>query len=320
MARLYTQNPVALGVLCALGAAVLFSLNDVTIKFLSGDYALHQVVLIRSLIAISLLMAVFVPLQGGYASLRTRRLGMHVIRGLCVVTANMCFFAALAAMPIAEAVAIFFVSPLLITVFSVFFLRETVGPCRWVAVAFGLVGVLVMLRPGSEAFRPIALLPLLSAAAYAMLHILTRKIGGTERATTMAVYIQAMFILVSGTMGLIFGDGAWAGSGHASVEFLMRAWVWPAPGDWWLLVLLGLSNGTAGVLISQAYRLGEAALVAPFEYISMPMAVFWGIVVFSEWPDAYAILGIGLIIGGGLYMLYRETRVLDLPEYPRARR
>ena len=295
------------GILCAMGAVFLFSLNDVTIKLLSGDFALHQVVLIRSLIGLTVLLALIVPFQGGYSVLRTRRLGLHLLRGFCVVMANMCFFTALATMPLADAVAIFFVSPLLITAFSVLFLGETVGRHRWIAIAIGLLGVAIMLRPGTEAFRPTALLPLLSATAYATLHILTRKIGGTERAVTMAFYIQLTFIAVSGAMGILFGDGAMAGSGHPSIEFLFREWVWPTAGDWPFLIVLGLASGFAAVLISQAYRLSEAAIVAPFEYVAMPLAVFWGVVAFDEWPDRIAWAGIALIIGGGLYMFLREA-------------
>ncbi|MGB3176361.1 MAG: DMT family transporter [Albidovulum sp.] len=297
----------ATGILCALGATAFFSVNDVTIKFLSGDYALHQVVLIRSLIALAVITILIVPLQGGFSVLRTRRIGMHLMRGCCVVLANMCFFVALASMPLAEAVAIFFISPLLITAFSVFFLGELVGARRWAAVVFGLIGVIVMLRPGSDAFKLISLLPLISAAAYAGLHILTRKIGGTERAVTMAFYVQLSFITVSGAMGLVFGGGAMEGGGNASVEFLLRHWVWPAAADWPLLIALGLTNGFAALLISQAYRLSEAALIAPFEYIAMPLAVFWGALVFGEWPDLVAWVGIALIVGSGLFVFVREA-------------
>lgn len=308
------------GMLCIAGAMVLFSVNDVAIKFLSGGYALHQVILIRTIIAMMLLLTVIVPFQGGYAALRTKRLPMHLLRGVFVVIANMLFFIALAAMPLAEAVAISFVSPLLISILSVLLLGETVGPRRWAAIAVGLFGVVVILRPGTEAFRTAALLPLFGACAYAMLHILTRKMGGTERATTLAFYIQITFISVSASMGLAFGDGRLSGTGDASLDFLLRAWIWPAREDWPVFAAIGLTSGFGAVLISQAYRLCEAAIVAPFEYIAMPLAVVWGVVVFSDWPDAVSWTGITLIIGGGLYTLWRETRVRTLPQAPRARR
>jgi drug/metabolite transporter (DMT)-like permease len=296
------------GVLSAIAAAVFFSINDVSIKFLSGDYALHQVVLIRSLIGTVFLLAIIIPLEGGFKTLRTRHLGMHLIRGLFVVFANTTFFLGLAVLPLADAVAIFFVSPLIITVFSVIFLREYVGPHRWFAVVIGLIGVIVMMRPGSGGFQLAVLFPVAAAFGYASLHMLTRKLGGTESAGTMTFYIQVMFIAVSLGMGLVAGDGQFAGQGDPSLEFLLRGWTWPPLSDLPLFVLIGIGSALGGYFISQAYRLAEAGLAAPFEYISMPLAIFWGVVVFGEWPDRIAWIGISLIVFGGLYTVWREAR------------
>lgn len=316
------ENPALLGSVSAIIAVFCFSVNDVVIKFLSGDYALHQVVLIRSLIGMAFLLGVMMPFSGGWAGLRTRRLGIHAIRGMCVVIANMSFFLGLAALPLAVGVAIFFVSPLLITVFSVIFLGEKVGPRRWVAVLFGLVGVLIVLRPGTEAFQWASVLPVIAAFGYATLHMLTRKIGKTESAFVMSFYIQMMFVLVSASFGLIMGDGRFAGSADPSLEFLFRAWVWPPLGDYVYLVAVGLTSALGGFFISQAYRTSEAALVAPFEYLAMPMAVFWGFMIFDEWPDVVALAGIALILGSGLYMIWREARLrrARVPDTPRYRR
>jgi len=221
------MTPALRGALSALIAVFCFSVNDMAIKFLSDGYALHQIVLIRSMIGIVFLLCVVVPLTGGLGALRTRRLGMHFLRGGCVVFANLTFFLGLASLPLAEGVAIFFVSPLIITVFSVIFLRETVGPWRWAAIAVGLVGVVVVLRPGTDAFRLAALLPMVAAVGYAALHMLTRYIGRTESAAAMSFYIQLTFIMVSAGFGLAFGDGKFAGSSDPSIAFMFRAWSWP---------------------------------------------------------------------------------------------
>ncbi len=304
-----SENTALIGAACAIAAVFCFSINDMAIKFLSGDYALHQVILIRSLFGMAVLFAVVVPLSGGWRNLRTRRIGMHLLRGLCVVFANMTFFLALAALPLAEGVAIFFISPLVITVFSVIFLRETVGPRRWAAIALGLIGVIVMLRPGTAAFQVAALLPLAAAFGYAALHMLTLKIGVTESAASMSFYIQLTFIAVSASLGLIMGDGKFAGSEDPSLDFLLRAWVWPGLRDYLILALVGAASAFGGYFISQAYRVSEAALVAPFEYLALPLAILWGIVVFGEWPDGVAIIGIALILGSGLYMIWREGKM-----------
>ncbi|MDZ7710763.1 MAG: DMT family transporter [Roseovarius sp.] len=295
------------GAVYALAAVTCFSVNDVGIKFLSGGYALHQVVLIRALVALVVFACLVMPFAGGLTVLRTRRPVIHVVRGLCVVAANMCLFLGLAALPIADATAIFFVSPLVITVFSVIFLRETVGPRRWAAIAVGFVGVLIIVKPGTAAFQAASLLPIAAAFLYATLHMLTRRIGGTESAATMAVYIQITFLVASVLIGLAIGDGRFAGSGHPSLEFLLRGWDWPATGDYALFAALGVSGLFGGLFISQAYRLSEAAFAAPFEYVAMPLAIFWGVMVFGTWPDATAWIGIALIIGSGLYLLWRET-------------
>ena len=187
------------------------------------------------------------------------------------------------------------------------FLGEKVGPRRWIAVGIGLVGVIFMVRPGSASFQLAALLPLVAAVSYAGLQTLTRKIGGTEKAGTLTFYIQVTFIFVGVLMGLFVSDGRFAGTGDPSLDFLLREWVWPTLADWWILLILGVSSTFAGYFISQAYRLCEAGLAAPFEYVAMILAIIWGVIVFGEWPDAIAWLGISLIISGGLFMLWREA-------------
>ncbi|WP_306154266.1 DMT family transporter [Roseovarius sp. MMSF_3281] len=295
------------GALFALMAVMCFSLNDVGIKFLSDTYALHQVIFIRSSIGALVLLTVIMPLSGGFKVMRTRRLKMHLLRGVCVVFANMCLFLGLAAMPIADAVAVFFISPLVITVFSVVFLGEAVGARRWVAIAVGFIGVLVIVKPGTSAFQVASLLPMLAAMLYAVIHIVARKIGGTESAATMAFYIQVTFIIASAGFGLTLGHGAFATETHPSLSFLLRAWGPVMAEDWLILFMLGLSGVMGGFFISQAYRLSEAAFAAPFEYVAMPMAIMWGVTVFGTWPAPTAWIGIALIIGSGLYLLWRES-------------
>ncbi|MCB1969883.1 MAG: DMT family transporter [Geminicoccaceae bacterium] len=316
------QHSNRLGALSALIAVFCFSINDMAIKFLSGGYALHQVVFIRALIGITILLTVLLPFSGGLAALRTHRFGMHMLRGLCVVFANMTFFLGLAALPLAEGVAVFFISPLVITVFSMIFLKEKVGPRRWAAIVIGLAGVLVMLRPGTGLFQPAALLPMVAAVGYASLHMLTRHIGRTESTLAMSFYIQITFILLSSTIGLAVGDGRYAGTGNVSLDFFFRQWTMPDQRDWLILFALGLTSAFGGFFISQAYRVAEAALVAPFEYAALPLAVFWGFAVFGEWPDMTSLAGIALITGSGLFMIWREAvnRSIEVPDTPRYRR
>lgn len=302
------MSPTTLGALCATIAVVFFSINDVAIKFLSDGYALHQVVLIRSIIGLFIIVTIIGPLTSGRGIARTKKLKMHMLRGLCVVFANMTFFLGLAAMPLADAVAIFFISPLVITLFSVIFLGETVGPRRWAAIAVGFVGVLVMMRPGTAAFQVASILPLVAAFCYAGLHTLTRRIGSTESAATMAFYIQIMFISVAILFGLFVGDGRFGDQSDASLAFLFRAWRWPDPADFVIFLLIGAGIAVAGYLISQAYRVAEASYVAPFEYLALPMSVIWGIVVFGEYPGGWDYFGMALILGAGLFTIWRDAQ------------
>mgnify|MGYP003302840808 FL=1 len=230
------RNTAVFGSLSAIIAVFCFSTNDVAIKFISKDYALHLVVLIRSLVGLMVLFLFIVPLSGGVQVLYTNRLGLHLLRGFCVVFANITFFLGLAALPLAEGVAIFFISPLLITIFSVIFLKEIVGPRRWVAVTIGLIGVLVILRPGSATFQAASLLPLSAAFGYATLHMLTRYIGKTESAASMSFYIQLTFLVICLMLGLTIGDGKFSGWNDPSLEFLFRAWSWPSSDHYLILI------------------------------------------------------------------------------------
>lgn len=312
--------PHVLGILCVLGAVVIFSIQDMVIKWFSDRYALHEIVFIRAFVAMCVTLAVFVPLEGGFGILRSRRWPLHLLRGFSIVVGNLLMFAGLASMPLSEGVAIFFVAPLFITLLSVPVLGEKIGVHRMMAVIIGFCGVLVMIRPGSASFQIAALLPLGAALAYASLQMMTRKLGLAEKASTMAFYIQVMFLSSSALMWLMVGDGRFAGSDNPSIEFLLRAWVWPSPVDGAIMVAIGCINALGGYLISQGYRVAEAGLVAPFEYVAVPLSIVWSVLIWGDWPDLLAWVGIALIVGGGLYVVYRETirgRRVDAVRAPR---
>lgn len=301
------SQPLTAILFAVVGSAV-FSINDVAIKSLSADYALHQVILTRACIGITFLLGLMYISGTGFRQILTRRPKDHLIRVGIVMISNVTYFLGLAAMPLADAVATAFISPILVTLLSVLLLGETVGPRRWAAVAAGMLGVVVMLRPGAGTIQPAAILVLISAFCYASSHMMTRRMRDTESAMALGFYVQIGFLIVSSAMGLWVGDGHLSGSSNASLAFLFRPWVWPDLGDWPIFLANGLAVATGGLMTTQAYRLCEAGLIAPFEYAGMPLAIFWGVVVFNRWPDSTAWLGIALICGAGLYTLWRETR------------
>ncbi|WP_171175645.1 DMT family transporter [Ruegeria sp. HKCCD8929] len=307
------QNRSGTGIAFIVAGMVAISVNDMLIKQLSGGYPLHQMVFIRSSIGMILSLALM-QVEGGVSLLKTRHPLLHTVRCLLVVISNMTFFVALAAVPLADVTALFFAAPLFITVLSIPVLGEKVGPLRMGAVVVGFAGVIIMQRPweGSDSLhadRIVLILPVIAALTYALNQLMTRKLGATTKASALAVYIQAMFILVSIGFYLVAGDGRYAeGVDNPSLNFLLRAWTWPADGDWFYFIWLGLNSGIVGYCLAQAYRVADAATVAPFEYVGLPMAVFWGWLIWGELPGPVVWLGMALIMGAGLFVFLRERQ------------
>ncbi|SLN26119.1 Riboflavin transporter [Roseovarius litorisediminis] len=313
MTRQTTSHNSAAGIGIILIAMLAISFNDMLIKFLSGGYPLHQMVFTRSAIGICFSL-ILVQFEGGWGILKTKTPGLHLLRGVMIVVANMSFFAALAALPLAETTAIFFVAPLMITLLSIPVLGEKVGPLRIGAVIVGFVGVVIMTRPwhsGSEREAPlyVYLLPILSAFTYAANQVLTRKLGMVSKASALAVYVQAVFILVSLGFWAVAGDGRFVdGMDNPSLIFLLRAWVWPQGNDIYLFLGLGLNSAIIGYTLAQAYRMADAATVAPFEYAGLPLAIFWGWLIWGNLPSPVVFAGISLILGSGLFVFLRERQ------------
>jgi len=303
-----TNRPLV-GIFFIVFGMSCITVNDLLVKLLSDRYALHQIVLIRSLFAIgfSLMMVHF---EGGWSILRTHLPFRHALRASMIVFCNIFFFMAIAAMPIGEATAIFFVAPLMISLLSIPMLGERVGPRRLAAVIIGFAGVLVMMRPGGGSAGILtALLPVGAALLYALFQLMTRQLGGMAKASAMAVYVQCMFLVVSLAIGLVIGDGRYADSfDNASLVFIFRPWVVPAMDDLWLFGALGILNAIIAYALSQAYRSAAAATVAPFEYVALPLATLWGFLIWHDIPDGRAWLGMALILGAGLYVLARERQ------------
>lgn len=296
---------------------ICISFNDTMIKQLSGAYPLHEMVFVRSVIGI-LVSLLIVQFEGGFTILRTSTPFLHLLRGLLVVFANMSYFTALAVLPLADATALFFVAPLFITLLSIPLLGEQVGWRRISACLVGFAGVLVMVRPGGNIAEQVdtwlvLLLPVIAAMAYALMQIMTRRLGITSKPSAMAVYIQLTFITVAAGFGLVAGDGRFAeGLTDESLIFLLRAWEWPAEGDRWLFLALGVNSGAIGYSLSKAYASADAATVAPFEYVALPLAILWGWSLWGEVPGPSTLIGIALIVASGLYVFLRE-RVRNAP-------
>ena len=300
------MKPKVKSIISIILAVLCFTSMDVSIKYINGDFALHQVILIRSIIAILFTLFFFIPLDGGFKNLLTQQLYLHLLRGFFLVIANLCFFTALVVMPLGETTSISFIAPLLITVFSVILIGEKVETNSWIALIIGLLGVVIILRPGLGVFNIASMLPLFAALAYAFVQIITRKMGERERASTLAFYIHINFIFFSSIMGLFFGNGNFDEPTKPIINYLFRAWIIPSWDDWIFMVVIGLLSGLGTFFVSQAYRISKAGEVAPFEYFALPISIIWSITFFGDYPDLLSWFGIFLIACSGLYKVSRE--------------
>ena len=297
----------AAGVAFLIAGVAVFSIQDLILKLLSGGYPLHQAMVLRSLTAIPFLL-LLVHWEGGLRSLFTPGTPAMIKRGVVMFVAYTAYYLALAALPMATTVALYFSAPLFITILSVFFLAEKVGPRRWIALLAGFAGVLVMVRPGSDLFDWAALLPVLSGLAYAISMIGARRLGTTESASALAFWGNAVFLAAALAMSAVLGGGAYEGEAHPSLAFLLRGWVTPTPFDLMLMMACGLIAAAGLTLLTQAYRIGEASAVTPFEYTGLLWSVIYGWVFWQQWPSLTDWTGIAIITGAGLYILWRERR------------
>ena len=317
---LHADRPTV-AIVALIVAMSALSVQDVLVKQLSSTYPLSQIVYVRSLIGI-FITAALLHFDGGLTALRTKTPGLHILRGVLIVVANMTYFAAIVVLPIAEATAVFFVAPLLITLLAAVLLNEGFGPRRLVAIILGFVGVLlIVFSATSGVARPVHwstyLLPLASAIVYAFAQIITRHIGPTSKTSALALYLHLVFVCVAATTGLAFGDGQYAhGIENFGLLFLLRAWQPPTAEDWLLFIGIGVLIGMVFYLLSYAYRAADAGAIAPFEYVAMPLAVFWGWFIWNEIPSALSALGIIFIaVSGGFVFLSERRRA-----HPKARR
>lgn len=297
----------AAGVAFLIAGVAVFSIQDLILKLLSGGYPLHQAMVLRSLTAIPFLL-LLVHWEGGLRSLFTPATPAMIRRGVVMFVAYTAYYLALAALPMATTVALYFSAPLFITILSVFFLSERVGPRRWIALMAGFAGVLIMVRPGGDLFDWAALLPVLSGLAYAISMIGARKLGSTESASALAFWGNAVFLAAALAMSAVLGTGAFAGEAHPSLAFLLRGWVTPTPFDLMLMMACGIIAAAGLTLLTQAYRIGEASVVTPFEYTGLLWSVVYGWIFWQQWPNGTDWTGIAIIVGAGLYILWRESR------------
>jgi drug/metabolite transporter (DMT)-like permease len=296
------RNNNLLGIAALCAGSLVFSLQDSAIKAISGEHAVTLAIVLRSLVSFPIIVAM-VAFSGGIRQLDTPHWKMLVLRGLILLCAYTTYFLAFPALPLAEAIALYFVVPLFITVMSGPLLGEHVSAKAWAAVALGLVGVFVILKPGMGLFEPAALLSLVSAATYAYAMILARKYGANVPATVMTFYQNAAYLVGALVIAVVIMLIGIEPNGHPSIDFLVRDWKVPDSRDMALMAFCGIIAAVGSTLLSQAYRLGQANIVTPFEYTGMIWVVVFGFLFFGEVPHLNTLIGMALIAGAGVLAL-----------------
>jgi drug/metabolite transporter (DMT)-like permease len=274
------------GIYLKLGSLLLFCTMDAMVKALGATYDAFQLMLFRSAIAM-VPVAVIIWRSGGMRSVRPNRPWLQAVRIVVAFGSTLGFFYVFPRMPLVDAYAISFAAPLFMVALAVPMLGEPVGWRRWTAVVVGFVGVLIMLGPWDIAFHIMSLIVLGATFCYSLSTVMLRLLSRHDSD------VVALFWLSLATSA-------------ASLIGAVPVWVWPTPIDWLWLVTLGLLGGVAQVLSTRAWRLAPAAVLAPFDYTSIVLAVLFGYFWFREEPSWTVWFGLPLVIGSGLYILHRE--------------
>jgi len=273
------------GIALVLLATVFLGTSDATSKYLSATLPSIEIAWIRFFVFLLIMAPALVPGTPLYA-LRSRRPGLLVVRSTALLASALLFISSLGFIPIAEASATSFVSPLFVTALSIFILKESVGLRRWLATGVGLIGVLIVLRPGSGAFHPAAMFVIISALAWAVTLVLTRKMSGEPSLTMMAYAAVVGFIIMS-----------------ALIPFV---WVTPSWNDIFFGIVVGIASTAGQWVVVFAFRYANASVLAPFSYTQLLWVSFLGVVVFGEVPDVWTVTGAVIIVSSGLYTAHRE--------------
>jgi drug/metabolite transporter (DMT)-like permease len=274
------------GIALILASTVFLGTSDATSKYLSGTLPSIEIAWIRFLVFALIMVPAMLPGSPLYA-LRTSRLGLQGLRGAALLGSSLLFISGLRFLPIAEASATSFISPLFVTALSVFFLGESVGMRRWLATAVGLIGVLIILRPGTSAFHLAAFFPVVSASAWAGTLVMTRMLSGKEATITTVTYL------------LIVGLGILS-------ALVPLVWVAPSWHDILFGILIGVSSTAGQWIVVLAFRYADASVLAPFSYTQLLWVSILGFLLFGEVPDVWTVTGAAIIVASGLYTAHRE--------------
>ena len=278
------------GILFALLGFSLFSMGDLFIKLLAVDgFSAPEIAFYLQLFFLPLLLLVSPWIGGITAALRTEHLWLHVVRGLCGVLIFFMMINGFAKLGLAMSYTLIFIGPFFAALLSILLLGERVGRYRWISMAGGFIGILVVLRPGITQMEPAAIGILVAAVLFGFTTTLARRIGEDEPLLAFSLFGSVISLQIYGVV--TFWDGA------AMI---------PQGRQWGLFAMTGVLHVAGALMTSRAFSMTETALVAPFHYVQLLWGTLFGIVIFTNVPDVWMALGASLIVLSGLFLIYRE--------------
>jgi len=282
--------PSARGIAYFLIASMLFIVMDVVAKHLTGE--LNAVMAVWGRYVFHLVFASLIFATGRFGRIGwTAQPGLQIGRSLLLTGATLSFFIMLSHMPLADSVALSYVSPIILTVLGALILREKVGPRRWAAVIVGFIGAMIIIQPGFGSFHWAASLGLVTAFCFALYAILTRMLSGLDSPATTIFYTALVGAVVMSAVAPFF-------------------WIRPSLEAWGFLALLGLLGAVSHLLFIKALDHAPASGLAPYGYIDLIWAGLFGIVVFGDFPGTWTLVGATVVAASGLYIFYRERHTV----------
>ncbi|HRQ65055.1 MAG TPA: DMT family transporter [Xanthomonadaceae bacterium] len=273
------------GALLMTASAILFALMAITIRLAADELHPFAIAFFRNFFGLLFALPL---LYGSTFSLRTNRLGLYFVRCIIGLSAMLCGFWALVHLPLAQAVALSYTTPLFVTILAVIILREVVRLRRWTAVAIGFVGALIIVRPGAVEMSDAALIALLSAALAASAAISIKFLSRTEPTGAIVIWM----VLIMTPMSLLPA---------------LFVWTWPSPTVWVWLLLTGFLGTTGHLAMTGAYKLGDASALTPYNFLQLPVVAMVAWILFGETVDRWTIMGAGIIFAATAYIAHREA-------------
>ena len=293
------------GIFLVIIGMTIFSVQDVLIKLLSDELALFQILFFRSTVGIVIIIA-YQKIIHEPVRLTTAYPLLTVCRGLMFFFGYSAFYFAQSKMPIATATVLFMISPIFITVTSIYFFKSQVGYRRWLSMLVGFVGVVLICQPETGQFNFYYLIPICVALAYAFTVIVMKKTADKDTLYQQMLLAYLIMGLLSGITGLLFGDGRLDTAENSEIAFITRSWQFSDIKRIFILFTISVLGSVGLLILMGAYRVSDPAVISPYEYSLLIWMILLGYLVWGDVPSVNIAIGMVLIVGAGIYIFYRE--------------